>query len=477
MPPIDRNSSIDVNRLSTWYEDLEEYEGNLEEMATANLDQTFQDEMAHVNQWFGYLSDPEKTATLYTLLQHSSQVQIRFFIHLLQEMRKPNPNPINRGSERASTLANLNRRQHPPTTAGSTLQPNRNVNNRHSFAIGDTEELSRMFGTDWLNSNNNDDSRQHTLQQQQQQQQPQQPQPRVNISNRASSHLRPKSVMELGGNLDQSFSNSWLNQRQPTLFSDNVIERPRSADISSWALPTTVNTAAPSWKPLGSQHDIDFQQHWKEPLQQQQQQRRFNNNGISDGLDDPNSGNSRRTSTISTHSTSNGYNNGGRIGVGSSSSSNTNTGTPFAQYLSPPKSFNVSRSSSADLSDTLHGYGSDHSDASANARYRATTTTNTHPMAKTASHVGNSNPSTGSGNENREEVIDMELLKDVTAWLRSLRLHKYNSIFEPMRWQDIIKLDDEALQAKGVAALGARRKMLKIFENIREHCKANNIEY
>jgi hypothetical protein len=28
-----------VNRLSTWYENLEEYEGNLEEMATATLDQ------------------------------------------------------------------------------------------------------------------------------------------------------------------------------------------------------------------------------------------------------------------------------------------------------------------------------------------------------------------------------------------------------------------------------------------------------
>ena len=53
--------------------------------------------MAHVNQWFGYLSDSEKTATLYTLLQHSSQVQIRFFIHLLQEMRKPKPSPLNRG--------------------------------------------------------------------------------------------------------------------------------------------------------------------------------------------------------------------------------------------------------------------------------------------------------------------------------------------------------------------------------------------
>jgi hypothetical protein len=42
-----------------------------------------------------------------------------------------------------------------------------------------------------------------------------------------------------------------------------------------------------------------------------------------------------------------------------------------------------------------------------------------------------------------------------------------------MRWQDIIKLDDNALQAKGVAALGARRKMLKVFENVRDHCHAN----
>ncbi|KAI9312330.1 hypothetical protein BX666DRAFT_1820151, partial [Dichotomocladium elegans] len=53
---------------------------------------------------------------------------------------------------------------------------------------------------------------------------------------------------------------------------------------------------------------------------------------------------------------------------------------------------------------------------------------------------------------------------DVPGWFRTLRLHKYNSIFEPMKWQDIIKLSNEDLEAKGVAALGARRKMLKVFE-------------
>lgn len=52
-------------------------------------------------------------------------------------------------------------------------------------------------------------------------------------------------------------------------------------------------------------------------------------------------------------------------------------------------------------------------------------------------------------------------------------MHKYNNIFEPMKWQDIIRLTDTELEAKGVAALGARRKMLKVFENIRAHCEAN----
>ncbi|ORX58060.1 hypothetical protein DM01DRAFT_232327, partial [Hesseltinella vesiculosa] len=53
---------------------------------------------------------------------------------------------------------------------------------------------------------------------------------------------------------------------------------------------------------------------------------------------------------------------------------------------------------------------------------------------------------------------------DIPAWLRSLRLHKYNAIFEKLSWQDIVKMDDQKLQDQGVAALGARRKMLKVFE-------------
>ncbi|KAI8916536.1 hypothetical protein DFJ77DRAFT_415266, partial [Powellomyces hirtus] len=53
---------------------------------------------------------------------------------------------------------------------------------------------------------------------------------------------------------------------------------------------------------------------------------------------------------------------------------------------------------------------------------------------------------------------------DIPSWLRSLRLHKYTSTFETMNWKDMIKLDEDQLIAKGVSALGARRKLLKVFE-------------
>ncbi|OAC98827.1 hypothetical protein MUCCIDRAFT_125909, partial [Mucor lusitanicus CBS 277.49] len=52
---------------------------------------------------------------------------------------------------------------------------------------------------------------------------------------------------------------------------------------------------------------------------------------------------------------------------------------------------------------------------------------------------------------------------DIPAWLRSLRLHKYNAIFSDCTWQEIVKMSDDDLLKKGVAALGARRKMLKVF--------------
>jgi hypothetical protein len=66
------------------------------------------------------------------------------------------------------------------------------------------------------------------------------------------------------------------------------------------------------------------------------------------------------------------------------------------------------------------------------------------------------------------EEFDPELLKDIPAWLRSLRLHKYTQCFDGLTWQEIVVLDDATLDARGVIALGARRRLLRSFEQVRK---------
>ncbi|KAH9012280.1 hypothetical protein EDB85DRAFT_2159188 [Lactarius pseudohatsudake] len=44
----------------------------------------------------------------------------------------------------------------------------------------------------------------------------------------------------------------------------------------------------------------------------------------------------------------------------------------------------------------------------------------------------------------------------------------YTPNFEGMTWKEMVVMDEQALEAQGVAALGARRKMLKTFEVVRK---------
>ncbi|KAJ3117369.1 Flap-structured DNA-binding and RNA-binding protein [Phlyctochytrium bullatum] len=60
-------------------------------MARAKLDDNFREELKAIEQWFSVLSDPERTTALYSLLQHTTQVQIRFFITVLQQMAQKDP--------------------------------------------------------------------------------------------------------------------------------------------------------------------------------------------------------------------------------------------------------------------------------------------------------------------------------------------------------------------------------------------------
>ena len=76
-------------------------------MAAASLDVNFKEELSAIEQCKSpsesftlasivisgvkVLSEAERTAALYSLLQHSTQVQIRFFITVLQQMARSDP--------------------------------------------------------------------------------------------------------------------------------------------------------------------------------------------------------------------------------------------------------------------------------------------------------------------------------------------------------------------------------------------------
>ncbi|KAM6502437.1 hypothetical protein JOM56_002414 [Amanita muscaria] len=68
----------------------------------------------------------------------------------------------------------------------------------------------------------------------------------------------------------------------------------------------------------------------------------------------------------------------------------------------------------------------------------------------------------------KEEDFDPEALKDIPGWLRGLRLHKYTQCFDGMTWQEMVELDDEALEKKGIVTLGARRRLVRTFEIVKK---------
>ncbi|XP_028513844.1 protein Smaug homolog 1 [Exaiptasia diaphana] len=58
-------------------------------------------------------------------------------------------------------------------------------------------------------------------------------------------------------------------------------------------------------------------------------------------------------------------------------------------------------------------------------------------------------------------------MKDVPAWLKSLRLHKYGSLFAQLSYEEMLDLDDKHLDSKGVTK-GARNKILLSIKKLKE---------
>lgn len=543
-----QNNTDDVmdKAAQQWIADIDQYETTLEEMAAATLDQDFKDELSAIEQWFKVLSEAERTAALYALLQQTTQVQIRFFIQVLQQMAKSHPmsgvlSPANFGEKDAMSNrlndamgklnvdGSRNSIGRPPPSPGnkrnSGMDPqiinamfpdaaaaiakkkaeytqqtgNAPSSNRNSAAIGDrTSLVTPTISAPAEPSNSKEPISQPSSTSWGQRQLENRPksssgqQPMGQFSQAApSAGLRSPRPLQLSGNTtlqstsvsaaDNANNNnkyndlpalspynmgnaSWasmsntpmvpnFNTQQAATQADMVANatamklaalstvnnrialddvrkyrRTRSNDGDqpmSPSLGTNVLVVNENGQVLGNQ-PVSAQQ--LAALQAQQQAQAFSQRSRPNSPGLAMQGGSYPGVGFAAPQ-SNGYlaayDNGGVINPGIGS---LNLGQ-----------FSMGHSGH-------EGYISDHSEM---ARGRS-------PRGRR----GTSKPP--------EDPTDPALLQDIPSWLRSLRLHKYTDNLKNMKWTDLVELDDKGLEDRGVNALGARRKMLKVFEQVKD---------
>ncbi|CAD6650899.1 HLJ1_G0041140.mRNA.1.CDS.1 [Saccharomyces cerevisiae] len=117
------------------------------------------------------------------------------------------------------------------------------------------------------------------------------------------------------------------------------------------------------------------------------------------------------------------------------------------------------------FSNTSRPSGSDLNKSNQNVFNNTITHPNAGPTSATSTSTSSNGntPLSSNSSMNPKSLTDPKLLKNIPMWLKSLRLHKYSDALSGTPWIELIYLDDETLEKKGVLALGARRKLLKAF--------------
>ncbi|KAI0076748.1 hypothetical protein K474DRAFT_1662620 [Panus rudis PR-1116 ss-1] len=566
----------EAEAIDQWFENLQNYEATLEDMAAASLDVNFKEELSAIEQWFKVLSEAERTAALYSLLQHSTQVQIRFFITVLQQMARADPmtallSPAVGGSMQSqmeAKLASMNLKS-PGLKSGMPASPTaRNFSGaRASMALDGNNNFLSPDAANNLNSGNGNDPA-VTLAQQR---------AKLKASNAAHRISAPALSSQVGaegrnswgsgsnqlGQVDESSgaqeitiptNNGNASRPKSTDFSGvaNAFKSPRTTENDtlspmvgdSWA--SNVNTplipmfnknqinnnqnqsldAAAAklndWATSGgagvplisdppkrlnrlskgsaSGHNEDGSSHQGQQQQHHNQHHnQHNQRNASGGLRNVSGGsfggqqgnwNGARSPALSNASgrfsddgNMNGLGMGGFNGLGMGMpGAGLNMAafagmapiSPFNNMFNMPQLAAMGLSPEQILAMQMAAAAGQLGQPGLGAF--GMTNLQQPPHSAASARSGRSSVrspgSVKSPNSNRtnmnEEDVDPKLLEDIPAWLRSLRLHKYTPNFEGMDWRDIVVMDEAALEAKGVAALGARRKMLKTFEIVRK---------
>ena len=546
-----------------WIADIDQYETTLEEMAAATLDQDFKDELSAIEQWFRVLSEPERTAALYALLQQTTQVQIRFFIQVLQQMAKSHPmsgvlspanfnekDPMSSRMNDAMNKLNVEGQRGsfgfggkpPPSPGGakrnSGLDPktiqsmfpdaanaiqdhktefekmtgmapkstrNSAVGDRSSSMLapsvpevseshkknGSTSNIPAGPWRSTASSNNVENQappsgRPKSSSGQQPGQTPMgqfglsQPPPSAgmrssrpfpissdnNISNQSANTgdnnaaggmpmLSPYAPGASWASMTNTPMNPNFNQQtgQADLVANatamklaamstvnNRIQlddarkfrRSRSSENQNQGAQNPLSPGMPQNITMTNEMGQILSQQQQIALQQQQlaamQGRRSRPNSPGIAITGPQGGNL------------------GGMNMGGAPQNNGFLAAydGMGQMNNGMANMNLNAfGGMAGAAMTSEGYLSDASEMNSHQRGRS-------PRGRR----GSSRPP--------EDPTDPALLKDIPAWLRTLRLHKYTDNLKDMKWQDLVQLDDGGLEKRGVAAKGARTKLLKV---------------
>ncbi|KAI7876926.1 hypothetical protein K492DRAFT_239504 [Lichtheimia hyalospora FSU 10163] len=524
-----RGHTTEAEAIDKMYEDIQRYEKMMDEAAAASLDQDFKDELEHVNQWFLCRSDPERTAALYTLVQNASQIQIRFLITVLQQRADPlgdvlspagqdkGPAPVAVAGSVVSTESQYEmrkRQMYPPSRRGTRS----NLCNRLTSALSEPDDLRRRdllvptslgsnlsqqgllyekalaaraqiqaanraaaaASSNSASSTTSSTTASSTFS------------PRTSTSERTSLfgaasndwpfHLARDRSSNGGGGNGRNGSNGgggndgnsewsfgslssnkkWSSRKSDTIREDH--EEQHHSMLSSMAaleqaqarLRASKGAAAAAASSRHNNHHHQPSLHVTNTSSSASSQQQPSPSAV---LATPPSPAPVAATTKSTEPI-----------IGNSANSSPRITTPppglekkqqqhFGQFLVPP---------SDDGNNPGNDYLSDHSDMSNKGEQ---------PLTGAARRRKRSSAARALKDKIAAETVDFELMKDVTNWLRSLRLHKYSPAFDGLVWQQVVQMTDEDMLLAGVNTLGARRKLLKVFENVMRHCDENGVDY
>ncbi|KAH8994163.1 hypothetical protein EDB86DRAFT_2829979 [Lactarius hatsudake] len=501
-----------------WFENFHHYEVTLEEMAAASLDVNFKEELSPIEQWFKVLSEAERTVALYSLLQHSTQVQIRFFITVLQQMARADPmtallSPAVGGSMQSQMEAKLATVGNPSDAAATLAQQRAKLNAAGNAAhrISATALASSGERGTWAGvlgqvaERDNSPTQEISIE-------PGRParRHRSRWSRRALPAIGDSWASMVNTQLLPMFqktsSNNSNNGQTVDLAAANLNDLYGSSNVPRLDGPDKFrrpskghiihdgnsgsNNGVTNNGVYGDDGDLIQGHHtpgvgrvqsgssrglrnggggtWSATMeatrlaaahqQQQAAQAGFGMGGFNLGLGSPGLTWMPNGLNMAQLAQLNGMNGMNPFNM------NMNILNLAAMGVSPEVQLLAAQIAGFGTFGGMQGGISINGLRGGPGRSRGRSP----GLGGSGSASGRGGSTRNGGATTNDEDFEPSVLNDVAGWLRTLRLHKYTPNFEGMTWKEMVVMDEQALEAQGVAALGARRKMLKTFEVVRK---------